>query len=256
MSPHLRALDDVLTPHPVGPDTPRVIAERLRGVGLVVLDGLTSRAEVLALASQVMDVTAHRDSDADGLTTICDTGRHQGRSGFAGFTNGELAPHTERSGTSVPPRLMLLVCANPAPVGGESLLTDARTVHAELIQHRRDAAAALSTPRTAFFGAGDGHATQVFTAHADHRIAMRLRLDDLARWSPLVQPYVRDLRATAVAHQLALPLAAGQGYLLDNSRWLHARNAFTGRRLCWRALGEPKFPLAPGFAADRTWSHD
>ncbi|MFI0354257.1 TauD/TfdA family dioxygenase [Actinomadura sp. 9N407] len=248
MSQGLQASDDVGIPHPVGPDTPRVTARQLRQRGLVVLDGLTSRGDVLALAERIMDITIHRDSAPDGLTTIRDTGVHAGRRGFAGFTDQELAPHTERSSVPAPPRLMLLVCARPAGRGGECLLTDARAVHAELVANRPEAAARLSDPRTAFFGAGDGHATQVFTVHPDGRISVRLRLDGLARWSPMVQPYVRDLLDAVIAHQRPLRLAAGQGYVLDNTRWLHARNAFTGPRLCWRALGEPRFWLPTGFA--------
>ncbi|MEU8804764.1 TauD/TfdA family dioxygenase [Spirillospora sp. NPDC048819] len=256
MSQALQASDDVLTPHHVGAEMPRVIAQRLRDVGLVVLEGMASRGEVLALASRVMDITAHRDSDPDGLTTIRDTGRHLDRPGFAGFTDKELAPHTERSGIATPPRLMLLVCGRPAGQGGECLLTDARAVHAELVENRREAALALSEPRTTFFGAGDGHAAQVFTAHPAGRVSVRLRLDGLARWSPMVQPHLRDLWEATLQHQLSLRLAAGQGYLLDNTRWLHARQAFTGDRLCWRALGEPKFELPVGFAPTRMWCRD
>lgn len=245
---------DLLTPHRVGPGTPEVIEQRLRRTGLVVLDGLNSRGAVLGLASRIMTIAPHRDSDIDGLTTLRDTGRHGQRAGYAGFTGTELAPHTERSGTPAPPRLMLLVCGRPAGQGGECLLTDGRSVHGELVVNHSKAAHALSQPRTAFFGGGEGadggHLAQVFTARPDGRVSVRLRLDGLARWSPLVQPYLGALRAAAVAHQLSLRLATGQGYLLDNTRWLHARAAFTGDRLCWRALGEPTFSVLPGFVPD------
>src|ERR1700733_4643657 len=43
--------------------------------------------------------------------------------------------------------------------------------------------------RTAFFGAGDGHCTQVFTVHPSGRVTLRLRQDELARWSPLAAPH-------------------------------------------------------------------
>ena len=49
-------------------------------------------------------------------------------------------------------------------------------------------------------------------------------------------------------HQSRLLLAPGQGYLLDNHRWLHVRNQFTGDRSYLRALGEPRIRLANGFA--------
>ena len=248
-------VDDMFTPHRVGFGTPEVIEQRLRRTGLIVLDGLTSRAAVLDLVSQIMTITSHRDSDDDGLTTLRDTGYHAQRPGFAGFTSAELAPHTERSGTPAPPRLMLLVCDRPAEQGGECLLTDGRSVHIDLFTRHPEAVRVLSQPRTAFFGAGEGagggHPSQVFTAGPEGRVSVRLRLDGLARWSPLVQPYLSELRAAAVAHQITLRLGAGQGYLLDNTRWLHARAAFTGPRLCRRALGEPTFSLPPGFVPDQ-----
>ncbi|WP_371551552.1 TauD/TfdA family dioxygenase [Streptomyces sp. NBC_00554] len=242
---------DVFARHLIDHTAPRAveaIAERLRDTGLVTVEGLTSRTAVLAFATGIMSLTSHRDSDSDGLTTIHHTRRHAHRAGFAGFGNGGLDPHTDRSGTPNPPRLMLLVCGQAAITGGESLLTDGQAVHSDLFISGREAGLALAQPRTAFFGAGDGHATQVFTVHRDQRVSVRLRLDGLARWNPIVQPHLPQLQAAAVRHQMRLILAPGLGYLLDNERWLHARRAFTGDRLCWRALGQPRFPMPRGFA--------
>ncbi|MFE6031018.1 TauD/TfdA family dioxygenase [Streptomyces niveus] len=231
------------------PGAPAQFAEQLRESGLVTLAGLITREAVLSFASRVMTVSAHRDSDPDGLTTIRDSPRHAGRPGFAGLGNGQLDPHTERSGLPNPPRLMLLVCSQPAGRGGECLLTDGRRVHADLLnQGGGEAVDALARPRTAYFGGGDGHASQVVSSHRDGRVSIRLRFDALARWSPIVQPHLPALRAAALDHQQSLRLEPGQGYLLDNQRWLHARTAFIGDRLHWRALGNPHFNLRQGFA--------
>ncbi|WP_433547138.1 TauD/TfdA family dioxygenase [Streptomyces sp. CA-294286] len=242
--------DTVLTHHHVNTTLPGAldrIAAGLRHTGLVTLTGLSSRTDVLTLATRLMTVTAHRDSDSDGLTTLYDTGRHAHRPGFAGLGNGPLEPHTERSGTPTPPRLMLLVCGQPAETGGDCLLVDGRAVHLDLSTRSGTAARALSQRRTAYFGGGDGHPSQVFTVYDDQRVSVRLRLDGLARFSPIVQPHLPLLRTALQYHQVRLPRAPGQGYILDNSRWLHARSAFTGNRLCWRALGQPRFPLPQGF---------
>ncbi|GHF27727.1 hypothetical protein GCM10010218_05930 [Streptomyces mashuensis] len=225
-----------------------MVRERLRDTGMITLSGFTSRTIVREFASRIMNITPHRDSDPDGLTTLRDTRRHTHLAGYGGFGNGELTPHTERSGVPEPPRLMLLVCGTPAHSGGDCLLTDGRAVYADIAARRREAIVALSKERTAFFGGGDGHATQVFTEHPDDRVSVRLRLDGLARFSPTVQSYLPDLRSALITYQVRLPLDAGQGYLIDNQRWLHARESFTGNRLCWRVLGEPRFPLPRGFA--------
>ncbi|MEV5873696.1 TauD/TfdA family dioxygenase [Streptomyces sp. NPDC052101] len=230
------------------------IAAQLRETGLVTLDGLTTRRAVLASASRFMAITPHPHGAPDGLTLIHDTGRHAYRAGFAGFGNGELHAHTERSGSPNPPRLILLVCLQPASAGGETLLADGLDVYARLVGQNRAVAIAFSQPRTAYFGTGTGHASQVFTIQADGRISIRLRQDDLARWSPIVRPYLPHLRSAVTASQHRLTLQAGQGYLLDNHRWLHARTRFAGDRRLLRALGEPCVALPNGFTPRRAAS--
>lgn len=241
--------------NPNGPEAAEGITQRLREVGLVTVDGLNSRGAVLEFASRVMSVVPHRDSGPDGLTVIEDTGRGAIRPGFAGLGRGELEPHTDGSSQPEPPRLMLMVCVRPAEEGGVCLLADGRAVYDDLAASAPDAAAALAEPRTAYFGGSDGHLAQVFAPLGGGRTAIRLRWDGLAQWSPLVRPYLPGLRAAVARHQHMLTLDAGEGYLLDNHRWLHARTAFRGIRRCHRALGNPLFPLPRGFAVQRPHPH-
>ncbi|MEV6730615.1 TauD/TfdA family dioxygenase [Streptomyces sp. NPDC051364] len=229
------------------PKQPRGITAQLQAQGLATVEGLRTRTAVLAFAQAVMRVEAHRDSDSDGLTTIQDIGRRSLQPGFGGLGNGELLPHTERSSEPCPPRLMLLVCQRPAARGGEVLLSDGQAVHDYLADHFPAALEAFALPNTAFYGDGGGHPSQVFTQHPGRRAAIRLRQDSLAAFSPLVSGYLPQLREAIGAVQQRLMLEAGQGYLIDNSRWLHARTAFGGDRICLRALGSPRFPMLPGF---------
>ncbi|MFF5979338.1 TauD/TfdA family dioxygenase [Streptomyces olindensis] len=226
------------------------VAAQLQDTGLVTVDGLTSRATVLGFATGLMRITPHPHGDPDGLTAIHDTGVHAHRAGFAGLGHGDLEAHTERSGVPNPPRLMLLVCLRPAAEGGDVLVADGHDVLASLSADSREAPVMLSKPRTAYFGAGAGHPTQVFTVHADGRVSVRLRQDGLARWSPVVHSYLPSLRRAVAGCQRRLRLQPGQGYLVDNHRWLHARTRFSGNRLCLRALGEPRTPMPEGFAPD------
>ena len=223
------------------------VAAGIRDKGLVTVRGLDSRHAVLAFASRLLDIVAHRDSDSDGLTSILDTTRHTGRTGFAGLGKDALPSHTERSGLHIPPRLMLIACARPADQGGECILTDGRAVHADLAAHHPDAADALAEDRAGFFGGQDGVFAPVFRSHPAGTVSMRLRLDDLVRWNPLVQPHIPALTKAINHHQQQLRLDADDAYLIDNSRWLHGRTSFRGPRLVYRALGNPQFHLAPGF---------
>ncbi|MGW6455494.1 TauD/TfdA family dioxygenase [Streptomyces sp. NPDC055078] len=231
------------------PEAEPEIARRLRTHGLVTVEGLFTRRDVLALATRLMHLSPHPDSDPDGLTAIQHTQRHAGRLGYAGLGQGELAAHTERAQTPRPPRLMILACEWKAVTGGESLLIDGREALRDLALRCPEAVEKLSKPRSVYFGTGAGHPSSVFTPHPGGRVSIRLRRDGLARWSPLVQPYLEQLEAALLARQQRLDLSSGQAYILDNHRWLHARTEFSGRRRFLRALGEPRFEMPVGFTA-------
>lgn len=40
-------------------------------------------------------------------------------------------------------------------------------------------------------------------------------------------------------HRVTMMLRPGQGYVLDNYRWLHGRGAFTGDRVFYRVHANP-----------------
>ena len=80
------------------------------------------------------------------------------------------------------------------------------------------------------------------------RLQLRLRLDDLVTFAPDLLTHLPVLRVVIVRHTITVPLGAGQGYILDNHRWLHAREKFTGTRALYRVLGDPlpSLGLHPG----------
>ncbi|MEU9074395.1 TauD/TfdA family dioxygenase [Kitasatospora sp. NPDC048538] len=227
----------------------------LRDHGLLRLSRLGGRDDVLLAAGRLMSsLWQHRDADPDGVTVIRDTGRHAGRTGFAGLGRGPLALHTECAQQPDPPRLILLACARAGDEGGESLLVDGQAVLAELASHHPAALDALSADRAAYFGGSGGHFAPVLQQLSDGRWRLRLRQDDLARFSPDAEAHLPALRHAIDRNTLRLHLTPGQGVVLDNHRLLHGRTAFSGERLILRALGEPHpaLGLGPGFRAP--WS--
>jgi hypothetical protein len=52
-------------------------------------------------------------------------------------------------------------------------------------------------------------------------------------------------------HMQTFQLRAGEGVLLSNTRWLHGRDSFAGRRTMLRVLGDPlpSTEIRPGFPA-------
>ncbi|MFD8780977.1 TauD/TfdA family dioxygenase [Kitasatospora sp. NPDC059599] len=231
------------------------VGEVLREHGMLRLARLDRRDDVLLAADRLMSsLWNHRDADPDGLTVIRDTGRHDGRTGFAGLGRGALALHTECAQHPAPPRLLLLACARSGDAGGENLLVDGRAVLADLAAHHPAAVEALAEDRAAYFGGSSGRFAPVLQQLPDGRWRVRLRQDDLARFSPDAQPHLPALRQAIDRNTHRLLLAAGQGVVLDNHRLLHGRTAFSGERLVLRALGEPHatIGLGPGFPSP--WS--
>jgi len=216
-------------------DLVAVLAEH----GLVLLDGVTDSADLVRLAREIATVVAHRDSDPAGVTTIADLGGERVRSGFAGFSARALHPHTDRSGISTPPALLMMSCGQPAVSGGECVVIDGKAVYDELAESEPDAIRALSAPRSALFGGAAGHLGSIFANAADGRVTVRLRLDDLAYFSPDVSRWLPELRAAIDRHAITFRLGTGTGYILHNHRWLHGRRAFLGQRVMYRVNGNP-----------------
>lgn len=249
------AADEEFTPDSLAGQALGRAADVLREHGLVRLGRLGGRDDVLEAAGRFMaSRLQHRDADPDGLTVVRDTGRHEGRAGFAGLGRGDLSLHTECAQLPRPPRLLLLACARTAESGGESLVVDGRAVLAELAGFHPTALEALAAPRAAYFGGADGHFAPVLEHLPDGRWRLRLRQDSLARFSPDAEAHLPALRGAVERSTTRLRLACGQGLVLDNHRVLHGRTAFVGARLLLRALGEPHPTLGLDNGFPAPWS--
>lgn len=229
------------------PGTQPRIAAQLRDRGLVTFSGISSRAELVAIANRLMAIRPHRDAGPDGVTVITST--NSDVSGYAAFTDAGLIPHTDGSSVPDPPGLLLLACHQPAAEGGWTQVADGAQVIATLAEQCPAALGALSTPRAASFGSADGYTGAIFEPAGPGRTRIRLRLDELARFSPDVADVIPLMRAVIASHAQTFRLGAGEGMLLSNSRWLHGRDRFSGRRTMLRVLGDP-LPgtrIMPGF---------
>jgi alpha-ketoglutarate-dependent taurine dioxygenase len=216
------------------------LVDRLADHGLVTFDRIGGRNEALALMRSIATVVHHRDSDPDGVTALTATEPAAGvRSGFAGFSSGELTPHTDRSSLPRPPTLVMLICAVPATEGGATVVIDGRELYDSLATEAPQVLQELVTPRSALFGTAAGHLGSVFEPVGGGAVSIRFRLDDLARFSPAVTAVLPRLLELMQARTVRFALGPGQGYILQNGRWLHGRTGFSGRRRMYRILGEP-----------------
>jgi alpha-ketoglutarate-dependent taurine dioxygenase len=225
----------------------------LAAEGLALFRGADSRTAVLQAASALLTARPHPDADSDGITVITDLGASGDLPGAAGFSRRELAAHTDGSRVAHPPALLMAVCAQPAEAGGSSRLADGLAVFSDLAASCPQALTAFTRPRSVLFGGADGYLGSVLTLISGTpattaRLQLRLRLDDLVTFAPDLRPWLPALRASIARHTITVSLADGDGYVLDNHRWLHAREQFTGVRTLYRVLGDPlpSLGLYPG----------
>jgi hypothetical protein len=144
---------------------------------------------------------------------------------------------------------LLLACQQPAGEGGRTRVVDGASIASTLAEQYPAALRALSAPRAAFFGTAGGHLGAVLEPAGPGRTRIRLRLDDLAWFSADAAGAVSLLRTVIACHTQTFRLRAGEGLLLSNTRWLHGRDSFAGRRVMLRILGDP-LPgtgITPGF---------
>jgi hypothetical protein len=250
-APHRRYLTGDVT----GPSAMQAIRHRICSDGLALFDGAYSAEPMLAVAGPLMTITPHPDSDERGVTVIAELGPAASQPNAQGFSRRELIAHTDRSGIPKPPALMMLTCSVQARTGGANRFTDGLAVYHDLAARCPDALGALTRPRSTLFGGAAGYLGSVFTplpAAGPTRIAIRLRLDDLVSFSPDAAEWIPQLTASINRHTFTVTLQPGQGVILDNHRWLHARDTFEGPRRMYRLLGNPlpDFPMVAGIPAD------
>lgn len=215
------------------------IVTALAAQGITILHGASTRDDLLRMARCLMTIRPHRDSGPDGGTTIAARPEPADGPSQTGLTDRELLPHTEGTAVDRPPRVLMLVCIQPAPTGGRSYLVDGCDLYDEIASAEPALMVALSAADSARFGRPAGHIGPVFQHTIDGRVTVRLRFDEPDGFSLTVAPHIDRLRRLVEQHAIALDLRPGQGYVLLNDRWLHGRSKFTGSREMLRIIGDP-----------------
>lgn len=217
------------------------LADAFAACGLVLLRGITSPAAFRDAATTLGTIYQHPHATASGLTHVHCTVPDRDRATAAahnelGLTNTALTPHTDRAGMAEPPARMAFWLESQPGIGGVSTFVDGHRLIEELSAHDPAAVAALSRPGSVVFKSEAGLSEgSILTARAD-RFLLRFRFDHLVYLAPDVAE--RMPRVIALIHQLTQKraLRAGEGYVLDNHRWLHGRTHFVGARSAYRLL--------------------
>ncbi|MEM7404670.1 MAG: TauD/TfdA family dioxygenase [Pseudomonadota bacterium] len=164
------------------------------------------------------------------------------------YTASGLQAHTDNPYRDPPPTMQLLYCLADAADGGESVIVDGFAAALEL--RRRDPAAfeLLRQYRARFaYRGADGvqleaqHAVietatdgELLAVHFNNRSAATVTdvpYDDVRDWYRALQQFA-DL-VDEPARQVEFKLRPGDGFLVDNTRVLHARAAFRQSGARW-----------------------
>ncbi|KAL3468542.1 hypothetical protein BJX64DRAFT_246192 [Aspergillus heterothallicus] len=156
----------------------------------------------------------------------------------------ELYFHTDRSGWECPPRIVMSTLATKSTTGGESLLADGTRI-LESIKKQDDGFYKLITSsRHSSFVSEDGELVPRPIFNETSNI-FRFRFDDSIQLSASLVVRFPQLLDILYRNSYAVSLQEGQGYLLDNHRYLHGRTSFTGSRELLRALVNLPSPVQP-----------
>ncbi|MEV8395762.1 MULTISPECIES: TauD/TfdA family dioxygenase [unclassified Streptomyces] len=214
---------------------PDELLARLAQYGITVFSGIDDAAGLINLAQTIGVVLPHPDSDMHGVTVIAEREHSADGAVAAGFTRAALVPHTDRADMPLPPPVLVNLCTVQADAGGESTFVDGAAVHRLLAAQAAGALRALSQPRAVAYGRTHVYAGPVFEPTDDgQRLRLRIWPREAGRFSREAEAALDELQRAIAAQTLTLRLKAGQGYVIDNHRWLHGRLAYIGDRVVLR----------------------
>jgi hypothetical protein len=203
--------------------------------GMATFDCGPDREALMSIVGSLGRIHPHRDSNSQGLTILePNAGSSPGQ---YGFTREGLFPHTDSSGELRPPDIVAFYCEKRADFGGESLFVDGRELLKELQQNEDGLLPILARPDAAMFWSESGYIPMPIIAQDRWgRFAFRFRLDGLSHFSDDLAYRLPELIKLVHRHTLTIPFRDGQGFILNNGRWLHGRSSFRGYRRVLRIL--------------------
>lgn len=213
------------------------MVDALEKDGLVTFNNITSRQDLIALSQTLGTIVEHRDSDPDGVTRIIKRHEWSSKEGYLGFSSNYLPFHTDGSAVPKPPAFIIMLCHESAEVGGVSLLADGKQIYRVLAEEFPHLLKVLMTPNSVVFGGTEiSFVSSIFSTLEDGNICIRFRYDNLGYCSEAVSAVLPRFLEIINRYSISFLLKKGQGYIIQNGRWLHGRTAFQGAREMSRVL--------------------
>lgn len=227
------------------------VRENLKDDGLVLIEGLRSTDDLAWLAHEMGVPIQHRDSNLPGGIITLRPKDGIERETFKGYTRKEQYLHTDGTMVQAPADIVVLTCERKAPQGGESIFLDGKVLYEKLSAASPELLAAMLKPDAATFGEpSDKLLKKPIFMHTDDGLrSIAFRYDALVAFSPAIKDKLGRLLQVMDEHLFEVPLTPGQGYVLNNHRFIHGRRSFTGDRIIHRVQihAQPELHLPKGF---------
>ncbi|KAI9039362.1 putative haloacid dehalogenase-like hydrolase [Aspergillus affinis] len=158
-----------------------------------------------------------------------------------GYSSEELFFHTDRSGWQNPPGILMSTLKSRSETGGESLLADSHRILEIIKEEDEELYRLVTNAKHTSFYSDDGVFVPRAIFDTEDQI-FRFRFDDNIQLSASMVSGFARLQEIIYKNALVVCLQPGQGYILNNHRFLHGRASFSGSRELLRVLVTPHPP--------------
>lgn len=154
-----------------------------------------------------------------------------------GYTNLGLNLHTDRSGLPTPPRFIAGCLSIKSKSGGTSTFSDGLKTFEELKNKNPSLISVFSVEGSVVIRRKSNFLpTQLFSIDDNRPSTIRFRNDNDIYIRPDDLPRFRELIDFFDKNMFSINLDEGDGYIIDNHRYLHGRTSFEGTRQFQRLL--------------------
>lgn len=237
MQAHLIRNKNLFEEHLVNLEDIDLVSNQLNDRGLVTFENIDSKDQLISTSKHFGEIFLHRDSDVNGVTHVVNKGDLDEKVGYQGLTSAGLNLHTDRSGVSIPPELLVFYCNTPATHGGETILVDGKDVYYNLRKEYPGILNLILKENSVLFGNGnDNVSSSIFNFIGIDRLQVRFRYDELGFYSSSIISIMPLFLEVLERCSSSFKLRKNQGYIIKNDRFLHGRTPFSGPREMYRIL--------------------
>lgn len=205
--------------------------------GLVLVDGIETEDDFIRLSKNLGKIHIHPHSSKNGITYISTRNNREKRFVDSGFSTKKLVFHTDRgTSRSIPPKYMMLHCNSKAYFGGENILSDGYHLIYFLKKNNINLYNYLVNNNESVYFSGEEIYSRSIISEYESQFILRLYFDKRVNKTSYYYKKMSYLYRILQENSFKILLSEKQTLIVNNWRWVHAREAFQGGREMWRLL--------------------